>query len=406
MRLLRFLLALAAASAPSLATAQQTRAEQLEQLRAEKAKTLTPYKPGRLEAIALWIEDRRVVERFSSGLTGLYPRIGGLPTGSGFALGATFRVSQPDPKFVFEATGAASFKGYKQLDLSARLPRLAGDRLELTGGIGWWDYTQMRFYGLGADSKPEDRASYRYEATHAQGVARFRVTPWFSVGDEFGYLNSNIRSGTDSRYPSIDETFTDAEAPGLERPPNLAYTRLFFDVDYRDQPDNTRGGGRYLLEWGVGYDQSAGGEFNYRRTDLFVEQVFPIFDKKRNFALLFRAAHVDPLHADGRVPFFLSPTIGGATTLRSYAEERFRAPTFVLFNGEYRWEGFSSLDLALFFDAGEVGDRLQDITLKDVKTGFGFGLRFNTTKAVFMRIDFGFGGPEGNRVFFKFGPAF
>ena len=406
MRPITLALLLAAAIVPSPVFAQQTRAEQLEQLRAEKARSLAPYTPGKMEAMALWIEDRRVLERFSSGLTGIYPRIGGLPTGSGFALGATFRVAKPDPKFVFEATGAGTFKGYKELDLTARLPRLAGDLIELSGGVGWWDYTQMRFFGLGPDSTIENRTSYRYEAAHAQGEMRFRMTPWLSFGDEFGYLRTDIKSGTDPRYPSIEEVFTDEEAPGLDRPPRLAYTRLYFDVDYRDRPRNTRGGGRYLLEWGVGYDQNPGGEFNYRRTNLFLEQVFPIFDKKRNFAVLVRAAHVDPLTADGRVPFFLSPTIGGASTVRSYREERFRAPTFILFNGEYRWEAFSVLDLALFFDAGEVGERMEDIRMRDFKTGYGIGLRFNTNRAVFLRIDLGYGSSEGRQIFFKFGPAF
>jgi outer membrane protein assembly factor BamA len=264
----------------------------------------------------------------------------------------------------------------------------------------------MRFFGLGADSKPEDRTSYRYEAAHAQGEIRLSFTPWLSLGDEVGYLRTRISSGTDERYPSIEDVFTDEEAPGIEEPPRLAYTRFYFDVDYRDQPSNTRSGGRYLIEWGFGYDQNPGGQFNYRRTDLFLEQVFPIFDKKRNFAVVMRAAYVDPLEGDGRVPFFLSPTIGGSSTLRSYREERFRAPTFLLFNGEYRWEGFSGLDFALFFDAGDVGERLRDIAVRSMKTGFGFGLRFNTDQAVFMRFDVGFGGPEGTRMFFKFRPAF
>src|SRR5262245_17142602 len=139
----RYLVLLAALISTPPAMAQQTRAEQLEQLRAEKARTLAPYKPGKLEGALLWVQERRVIERFSSGLTGPYPRIGGLPTGSGFALGATFRFAKPDPKFVFEATGAGTFKGYKELDALIRLPRLAGDHIELIGGVGWWDYTQM-----------------------------------------------------------------------------------------------------------------------------------------------------------------------------------------------------------------------------------------------------------------------
>jgi outer membrane protein assembly factor BamA len=133
--------------------------------------------------------------------------------------------------------------------------------------------------------------------------------------------------------------------------------------------------------------------------------VFPIFDKKRGVAVRFAASHVDPLNGGGRVPFFLSPTIGGNDTIRSYREQRFRDATVVLFNTEYRWEAFSGLDLALFWDAGEAGTILEQIRWDELKTGWGFGLRFNTNKSVFMRIDAGFGG-EGPRFFWKFSPVF
>ena len=86
--------------------------------------------------------------------------------------------------------------------------------------------------------------------------------------------------------------------------------------------------------------------------------------------------------------------------------ERFRDATFVLTNFEYRWEAFSGLDMALFWDGGDVGRTLRDIRAREYKQGWGFGLRFNTDRRVFLRMDFGFGGPEGTRFFWKYNPAF
>jgi outer membrane protein assembly factor BamA len=304
-----------------------------------------------------------------------------------------------------DASAAISTRGYKALDFRVRAPTLFHGRLELTGATRWWDYTQEDYFGLGESSRA-DRTSYRYEALAVNGTARIRPTRWLSFGEELGYLRPDISSGTDGRLPSLEERFSDAEAPGLTRQPRLLYTRGFVDLDYRDQPGNTRGGGRVLFQVGTGRDQDPSREFSYRRTDLNVLHVFPIFDKKRQFAIRFAAAHVDPLNENGRVAFFLSPTLGGSDTIRSYREQRFRDASYVLLNGEYRWEAFSGLDLALFWDGGEVGTQLQQIRLKDFKMGWGVGMRFNTNRSVFMRLDAGFGGPEGMRVFWKFGPAF
>ena len=78
-------------------------------------------------------------------------------------------------------------------------------------------------------------------------------------------------------------------------------SRTFVDLDYRDHPGNTRGGGRILFQVGTGRDQDPSREFSYRRTDLEFLHVFPIFDKKRNFAVHVAASHVDPLNANGRL---------------------------------------------------------------------------------------------------------
>ncbi len=106
-----------------------------------------------------------------------------------------------------------------------------------------------------------------------------------------------------------------------------------------------------------------------------------------------------------RVPFYFMPYIGGSDTVRGFKEFRFRDENVIFMNAEYRWEAFSGLDMALFFDIGEVSNRWESIDLRDAKKSYGVGFRFNNFKSVFMRFDVSVGG-EGTQIFFKFGPAF
>ena len=54
------------------------------------------------------------------------------------------------------------------------------------------------------------------------------------------------------------------------------------------------------------------------------------------------------------VPFFMMPWLGGNDSLRGFRNYRFRAPHALLLQAEYRWEIWSGLDGALFYDTGQV----------------------------------------------------
>ena len=75
----------------------------------------------------------------------------------------------------------------------------------------------------------------------------------------------------------------------------------------------------------------------------------------------------------------------------------------MLVNAEYRWEALSGVDMALFYDAGTVAPRWNDLTLAQLKQSWGIGLRFNTYKSIFMRTESAFGSGEGTRVYVAFG---
>jgi outer membrane translocation and assembly module TamA len=60
----------------------------------------------------------------------------------------------------------------------------------------------------------------------------------------------------------------------------------------------------------------------------------------------------------------------------------------------------------VFADYGKVAANWQDINTTDLKRGYGFGVRVHSTKQTFAKIDVGFGGGEGRRIFIKLGPSF
>ena len=380
-----------------------SRAELLAKLREEKAKALQPYEPKGVEKALLYIEENRIIERLTIA-DGWYPRIGGLTTGGGFAAGAGYRKHLFNDQLFLNTSAAISTKAYKEVVAQASYPRLWNERLEIGTNFRWRDFPQEDFFGIGPDSRLDTRTNYAFESTDINGLVAVKPFRWLRIGSEIGLLSPTIEPGTDSRMPSIEALFSDAEAPGLVQQPTFLYKNMFVEVDYRDQPGNARSGGLWRATYGAWNDRDVN-LFDFGRFDFEAAHFFPIFDKKRVFAVRGVVSYVnnDP---GNRVPFYFYPYIGGSETIRSYREFRFRDENAIFFNLEYRWEAFSGMDMALFFDSGKVTEDWQNIDLQELRTAYGIGFRFNTFKSVFMRLDIGAGGGEGVRIFWKFGPAF
>ena len=108
---------------------------------------------------------------------------------------------------------------------------------------------------------------------------------------------------------------------------------------------------------------------------------------------------------DSRMPFYLMRTLGGSHTLRGFSDFRFRDRHMVAVQAEYRFEIFTALDGAVFYDAGQVAPRLDRFQLRDFQRDWGFGFRFGGNGGVFLRLDQSFGG-EGPRTWLRFGHVF
>jgi Omp85 superfamily domain len=388
--------------APS-AWAQTSRREALEAQRAEKAKSLAPYKPGRLES-GLWMEDSQFTTRLFRPYEGWYVHFGGLVKGAGLGFGPGYKNWLFSEQALFHTYVVGSFRNYWGATTELTFPKLAGGKLEL-GGHGYARYWPgERYFGLGPDTLKADASTYLREGLEVKGDAIFKPTRWFKAGAQTSFRTERIdEDGSYPNYAPLGERFTEATAPGLARQPDYWVSGAFVDIDYRDYPGNTRSGGHFRVSYDTWRDRQ---DYGYSFRDLRVEALhaFPIFDKKRVFIARMIAQSLDS-PSGNTVPFYAMPTVGGSTTLRGFREFRFRDRNAFLLNGEYRWEAFSGLDMALFADWGQVGPTWDAIDFKELESDFGLGFRFNTFKSVFLRFDIA-RGSEGVRFNTAFTGAF
>ncbi|MEX2663259.1 MAG: BamA/TamA family outer membrane protein [Vicinamibacterales bacterium] len=396
------LLTLAASSARAQV---DTRAEILARQRAEKAAQLQPYEQNTVEKTLLYIEQNNPLQMIAP-YNGFYIQYGytGKPVGSGVAFGGGWRHDLFDRRARVVLEAGQSFRTYRLVRADLSMPRLMDERLELGLEASHRSNPQEDFYGLGFHSSRADRTNFLFRAPEVQGRVMVTPVPWLNAGVRLGWMGVEVDRGTDARYPSVEQRFGEAGAPGLSEQPDYRYTDVFTTLDTRDQPGNARAGSYLGLLWrrhtGLDVDR-----YNFHQVDVDAQQFLPIFDKKRVVALRVQLL-TTTAGDDQEVPFYFRPTLGGSTSLRSVSDYRFRDRNVLALNIEYRWEAFSGLDMALFSDFGTVAPRVSELEFADVRGAYGIGLRFNTYKAVFLRLDVAGGGSEGLHTFLKFSKAF
>ena len=378
-----------------------TREEADRQRREEKAKDLRPYEPNRLERWMDFAQDKAI---FILDREGFHPKLGSLTTGSGFAYGLGFR-----DRDLFSNTGAleiwaaGSVKRYWATEARLKFPRVADNHLYFETWASHRDYPQENFFGLGPDSSRDDRSDYAIRTNHFGGRAGVRPFPHLLVGGGLEYLEPRVGAGQNDRYPDVSVAFDPSEVPGLDTRADFLRSDAFIEVDYRE-PRNARKGGWYRVDFSHYGDRTAN-QFTFNRLDFDVRQFVGFLAGRRVIAARLFVSTSDT-RADQTMPFYFMPTLGGNDTLRGFREYRFRGPHAILAQGEYRWEIWSGFDGAIFYDAGKVADRRDDLDFGNLESDYGIGFRFNTDNGVILRVDAAFGSRDGKHLYIVFGGVF
>jgi hypothetical protein len=378
-----------------------TRAEENRTRREEKSAAVHVYEPSAFERGLKFFEDKGV---FLLDREGFYPKLGSLAVGSGFTYGAGFRDRDLfDDKGRLDLWAARSVRGYWATEARITFPELAANYLHLESWVAHRDYPEEDYFGLGPDSNRSDRTSYAIESERIGALAGVRPLSKALVGGGVEYLNPRLGPGQDDRFPSIEEIFDPITAPGLGQSVDYLRSIAFLEVDYRE-PRNARRGGWYRVEFSHVDDRTTG-TYTFNRVDTDLRQFVGFLADRRVLAarLFLSTSDTDEGHI---MPFYLMPTLGGNDTLRGFREYRFRGPHAILVQGEYRFEVWSGLDVALFYDAGKVAEKRSDLDFSDLERDYGFGFRFNTNAGIILRVDAAFGSKDGKHLYIVWGGVF
>jgi hypothetical protein len=265
---------------PAFAQEPASRAEADRQRREEKSRNVEPYKPGGFERAMHFAEERAI---FILGREGLYPKLGSLTTGSGFAYGAGFRDRDLfDNQGMIDVWAATSTRGYWATEARLTFPKLARRRMFAETWAAHRDYPQEHFFGIGPDSARSNVTSYAIESNLFGGRVGVRPVSILLAGGGVEYLNPRLGRGKNAEVPSIEDVFSPLSAPGLGESVDFLRTMAFVELDYR-QPKNARKGGWYRFD-ASHFDDRTTGRFSVTRFDTDLRQFFGFLAERRVIA--------------------------------------------------------------------------------------------------------------------------
>lgn len=331
---------------------------------------------------------------------GFYAELGHMITGSGWiSAGPGYRQRILGGRGLFDTSAAISWRAYKIAQARVEFPAGADDRFTVGSKVLWQDFTQVRYFGRGPDSRADNVSDFRVRATDIVGYADWRPRETLTVSGTLGWLTRPTiatSAGTfDRNDPDVLPLHATDPAASAGRQPSYLHTELAVAADTRDHPSYPRQGGVARAAWSAFHDRDSG-QFSFDRYETEGAYFVPVLG---HGVLAARVWGVFSGTRDGReVPFYMLPSLGGHNTLRGYADYRFHDRHMIVANLESRWALFEHVDGAVFVDAGSVAATIGDLNFG--RTSYGAGLRLHSATSTLARFDVGHSA-EGWRVMFK-----
>jgi hypothetical protein len=334
---------------------------------------------------------------------GWYPEFTSMIPGAGWiSAGPGYRRWIGNDDLVIDASAAVSWRGFLNAQARIEAPRLARSRVAAGAQVLWQDLRQLPYYGTGADSKWSSESLYRMRTLDVVSYATLRPRQWLAITGTVGRLGGPTLLPPGGVFlPAAPDTrivFPESEAFAREEQPDYLHAGLSVTADTRDHRSHPTRGSVVRAAWAA-YDERDAGPFRFQRYEAEAATFVPL--RQARWVV---AAHgwllATRTTGDAIVPFYLEPSLGGSTTLRSYPDYRFHDRHLLVVNVEARLALFAHVDAAAFADAGNVAARLSALDL--AKRSYGIGLRMHTTRSNFARLDVAHG-DEGWRAMLTLG---
>ncbi len=205
--------------------------------------------------------------------------------------------------------------------------------------------------------------------------------------DEYSGWVSGKNYETDEPYKSDNYIHNNF---GLTR--SIIVSRI---LDTRDSNTNPSEGSRYSLS---GEFAGLGGDFSFNKYTAEGRRYWKV---GKSQVVAVRGMYG---YGTGHIPEMQKYMAGGIDTLRGYRDDQFKGNRLFATTAEYRFPVAKRVMAALFADAGNAWDSSSFDFIKDLKFGYGLGIRIVTPFGP-LRVDYGLGS-QGGRTHFSFGGQF
>jgi hypothetical protein len=295
------------------------------------------------------------------------------------------------------------------------------------------DAREQDFYGLGPATTRSALSSYGLILNETYAGANQPLTSWSSLGFDFSFLQPRVTSSI-SDEPQMRAAYSEATAPGLTvRDDFLRYEPY---VTFRVPPQRSTfttvrvayafyhalGDPRLSFQRLSGVSKTSiplllptpsqitPSNRKWLGQGWLPNTICPTVRSAARCSLgdltltgMVSAAYTS---AGSQVPFYLDTTLGGTNmdgndVLRGFGNYRFRGPSAVLIQADYRHPVWGPIGLLSFYDTGKVVVQRSDISFAQLRHDIGVGLYFRAGNRELARFYIGFGTGEPARPSFK-----
>jgi hypothetical protein len=333
------------------------------------------------------------------GTIGLYPTLR-LQSGFGATVGGRFvhrDVFGHKEKLSFYAGYGGRYREIAQGEF--KTGRLFGDRFRLEATGEYEQRPRERFYGLGNnDTGPPPETlldptmtDIAVETRYRQRLARAALTADLKLVGPLSVRASgaltDVTVGDGERGPGVAEVYMTDSLAGWNGERN-AYGELELRFDSRRAASRFESAamssaGSLLGVYGGRVHRLDPG-MDFWRYGFDAQQFIMLGAGPRVLVL---RAHGEAVSAPrGEVPFVELPELGRNMYLRGYPTERFRDRVAGAASLEYQWDLLRMLTASTFVDAGRVYPSLDELSLADLRVGYGASLSWYSTKSLRLRF--------------------
>ena len=314
----------------------------------------------------------------------------------------------------------------------------------------------INFYGLGPSS-PNTQLSFRQTETYGGAVARMPLFNWLTMEGQIENRKPMVEFSSASL---VTNAITEVTAPGLSNQPDFMHYAVGLRTHAQaisepvtHDPDVTPPGvtqpplmkhksvftfnNTAAQHWFV--DQNTG-RYSFRQLAIDGVESITFHSVVRTFVprhlmttklkilkhfcnqresglkvhdecdfgeLSVRPRLVLSAASTAVVPFYYQPTLGGSDiesrlTLRGFNDYRFRALDAAMVGVDYRIPVFYPIGALVFYDVGNVGNSIGDLSFTHARQDAGVGATLSVLHNVAAQVYIGFGAGHGSHLGYNF----